>query len=335
MPNFEEYGCVGQISLKELKKPFQKDFIEYEKTFKTILSSNVQLIDTIVNYVVKHKGKGLRPLLVIMAAKLVGKPTQDTYVVASVVELLHSASLVHDDVVDDSFIRRGFPSINAMWKNKIAVLMGDYMLSKCLIAAASTDNIRIMQILAEASKRLSKGELSQIEKSRRLNICETEYYEIVSDKTAALISSAAELGAMSSSKNIDDHERLRKFGEYLGIAFQIKDDLLDYFGHQHIIGKPVGNDFKEKKITLPLIYAFKQATAKEISVIKKSLKKGVSKKEVDHIIQFVKDKGGIQYAEEKKEEYARRAKDALAIYPETDIKQAIKNFVDYTIQRKK
>ena len=323
------------MELAELQKPFQKELKEYNRTFRNILSSNVQLIDTIIKYVVKNKGKGFRPLLVIMSAKLVGRPAEDTYTAASIVELLHSASLVHDDVVDEANIRRGLPSINAMWKNKVAVLMGDYMLSKCLIGAAGTNKIRVMQILAEASRRLSSGELLQIEKSRKLNITETEYFEIISDKTAALIGAASELGALSTSKNIEDHERLKNFGEYLGTAFQIKDDLLDYYGHSSILGKPAGNDFKDKKITLPLIYAFKQAQAKEISTIKRRLKKGVTANQVKDIISFVEKKGGIEYANSKKEEYAQKAKDCLEPYPESEVKSALFKFVDFTIQRKK
>ncbi len=324
-----------KISLNDLKKPFQKEFIEYENTFRLLLSSNVKLIDTIVKYVVKNKGKGLRPLLVIMSAKLVGEPTPETYQTAAVVELLHTASLIHDDVVDNAHVRRGFPSINAMWKNKAAVLMGDYMLSKCLIGAANTGNIRVMQILADASKRLSKGELSQIEKSRKLSISETEYFEIISDKTAALIGSAAELGALSATKNIDDHERMKTFGENLGIAFQIKDDLLDYLGHQAILGKPVGNDFKDKKITLPLIHAFKNSSEQEISKIKRLLKKGVTTTDVKKIIRFVKETGGIEYAQEKKAEYAQKAKAVLDNYPDSEVKQALLNFVDFTVHRMK
>jgi len=323
------------ISLKEIKRPFQKELIEYEKTFKSVLSSNINLIDTVVKYVIKSKGKGLRPLLVLMSAKLVGQPTAETYTVASIVELLHTASLIHDDVVDNAHVRRGLPSINAMWKNKVAVLMGDYMLSKCLIGASSTGNLRTMQVLAESAKRLSQGELSQIEKSRKLNITETEYFEIISDKTAALISSAAELGALSTSKNVDDHQRLKEFGENLGLAFQIKDDLLDYFGHQSIIGKPVGNDFKDQKITLPLIFAFKHSTTDEIRKIKRLLKKGVNSKEVKHIISFVQKKGGTEYAEEKKNYYAQKAKACLDYYPDSEVKQALLQFVDYTVQRTK
>lgn len=323
------------LSLKEIKRPFQKELMEYEKTFKSVLSSNINLIDTVVKYVIKSKGKGLRPLLVLMSAKLVGQPTPETYTVATIVELLHTASLIHDDVVDSAHVRRGLPSINAMWKNKVAVLMGDYMLSKCLIGASSTGNLRTMQVLAESAKRLSQGELSQIEKSRKLNITETEYFEIISDKTAALISSAAELGALSTSKNVDDHQRLKEFGENLGLAFQIKDDLLDYFGHQSIIGKPVGNDFRDKKITLPLIFAFKHASGDEISKIKKSLKRGVSSKEVKQIISFVQKKGGIAYAEEKKNDYAQKAKTCLDYYPDSEVKQSLLQFVDYTVQRTK
>jgi len=321
--------------LAELRAPFKEELQEYNKTFKSILASNVQLIDTIVKYVVKNRGKGLRPLLVIMSAKLLGRPTPETYIMASIVELLHTASLVHDDVVDEANIRRGLPSINALWRNKISVLMGDYMLSKCLIGAASTGNVRFMQILAESAKRLSKGELSQIEKSRKLNITETEYFEIISDKTAALISAASELGALTTSRNIDDHERLKKFGENLGIAFQIKDDLLDYYGKHSVIGKPVGNDLKDKKITLPLLFAFKKANTDEIRKIKRRLKKGVNGKQVKDIVSFVREKGGIVYAEEKKEEYAQKAKACLNAYQNSDVKQALFKFVDFTINRKK
>lgn len=321
------------ITINELRAPFREELDEYRKAFQSILASNVPLIDTIVKYVVKNKGKGLRPLLVIMSAKLLGRPTADTYNMASIVELLHTASLVHDDVVDEANIRRGFPTINAIWKNKVAVLMGDYMLSKCLIGAASTGNIRFLQILSESSRRLSKGELSQIEKSRKLNITETEYFKIISDKTAALISAAAELGALTTSRNIDDHLQLKEFGENLGIAFQIKDDLLDYYGKHNIIGKPVGNDLKDKKITLPLIYSFKKSTTDEIRKIKRNLKKGVNGKDVKEIIKFVYEKGGIEYAEDKRDEYAEKAKECLKMYPESEVRESLFKFVDYTVLR--
>lgn len=323
------------ILLKDIRKPFKEELTVYEKTFKTIMASNVKLIDTIVKYVVKNRGKGFRPLLAIMSAKLVGTPVKNTYIVASIVELLHTASLVHDDVVDDAEVRRGFPSINAIWKNKIAVLMGDYMLSKCLINATMTDSLQIMQLLADASRRLSKGELMQIEKSRKMNLTEEDYFKIISDKTAALIGTASQLGAITTSQNPADHNNLKNFGENLGIAFQIKDDLLDYYGKLKIIGKPVGNDFKDKKITLPLISAFHNSKDSEIKKIKKMLKKGVSSKDVKFIIKFVEAHGGVKYATQRQNEYAQKAKDSLNSYPESEIKTALLNFVDYTISRTK
>ena len=299
------------------------------------MTSNVKLIDTVVKYIVKHRGKGLRPLLVIMAAKLVGKPVTNTYIIASTIELLHTASLVHDDVVDNAEIRRGFPSINAIWKNKISVLMGDYLLSNCLINATRTESIKTMQILANVSGRLSKGELLQIEKSKRMNMNEKDYFEIISNKTAALISAAAQLGAMTTSENPDDHERLKEFGENLGLAFQIKDDLLDYYGKQSIVGKPVGNDFKDKKITLPLINAFQKAENEEIEKIKKLLKKGTNSKDVEYIIQFVETYGGVEYAIQKQNEYAQDAKNNLSAYADSNVKTALTDFVEFVISRTK
>lgn len=323
------------ISLKHIKQPFLKEIKEYERVFKDSMTSNVKLIDTVVKYIVKHRGKGLRPLLVIMAAKLVGKPITNTYIIASTIELLHTASLVHDDVVDNAEIRRGFPSINAIWKNKISVLMGDYLLSNCLINATRTESIKTMQILANVSGRLSKGELLQIEKSKRMNMNEKDYFEIISNKTAALISAAAQLGAMTTSENPEDHERLKEFGENLGLAFQIKDDLLDYYGKQSIVGKPVGNDFKDKKITLPLINAFQKAENEEIKKIKNLLKKGANSKDVEYIIQFVETYGGVEYAIQKQNEYAQDAKNNLSAYADSDVKTALTDFVEFVISRTK
>lgn len=326
---------MTNISLADIRKPFKTELQVYEETFRKIMASNVKLIDTIVQYIVKNRGKDLRPLLVIMSAKLVGTPTPHTYTVASLIELLHTASLVHDDVVDEAPVRRGFASINAKWKNKVAVLMGDYMLSKCLINATMTGSLKIMQVLAEASKRLSKGELLQIEKSRKMNLCEEDYFQIVSDKTAALIGTAAQLGAITTSENPKDHDKLKDYGENLGIAFQIKDDLLDYYGKQIIIGKPVGNDLREKKITLPLIAAFKNSEEKKEKKIKNLIKKGVTSGEVKFIINFVEEYGGITYAEMKKNEYAQKAKDLLSDYSNSQVKRALLNFVDYAISRTK
>ena len=321
------------IKLKEINAVVKDELKKYDAVFREILTSNVFLIDTVAKYLVRNKGKGLRPLLVILSAKLLGPPVRETYVVASIIELLHTASLVHDDVIDNANIRRGFPSINALWKNKIAILMGDYMLSKSLIGATMTGSLEVMQKLAIASKRLSKGELLQIEKARHLNVTEEDYFAIISDKTAALIGTASELGAITVSQKKEDHENLKNFGENLGIAFQIKDDLLDYYGHQKILGKPVGNDFRDKKITLPLIHSFKNASGKEISKIKRLLKKGVSQKDVDYIIRFVEEHEGIRYSEKKIDEYAQKAKNYIAGYPDSEIKTGLYKFVDFTINR--
>jgi len=321
------------ISLKSIQRPFQKELKEYGQVFKTIMSSDVKLVDTVVKYIVKHKGKNLRPLLVIMAAKLCGKPTTNTFIAASIIEMLHSATLIHDDVVDDAEIRRGFPSINAVWKNKIAVLIGDYILSKCLIGGTKTNSLEIMYTLADASKRLSKGELLQIEKSKTLNITEDEFLQIISNKTAALIGAASRLGAMTSSDNNEDHQNLKEYGESIGIAFQISDDLLDYYGNQKIVGKPIGNDFKDKKLTLPLIHAFQNAPKKEVSVVKKKLKNGVKKRDIKEIIAFAEKYDGIIYAQKLQDEYASKAKESIASYPENEIKTSLLHFVDYVVLR--
>ncbi len=319
--------------IKEIQKPFLAELKEYDRVFKEIMSSNVTLIDTVVKYIVKHKGKNLRPLLVLMSGKLTGTPNNNTYIVASIVEMLHSATLVHDDVVDEAELRRGFPSINAAWKNKIAVLIGDYLLSKCLIGGTKTGSLEVMNILADSSKRLSKGELLQIEKSRSLNITEEEFLGMISDKTAALIGAASELGAITSSDDENDRKNMKKFGESLGIAFQIHDDLLDYYGNQKLVGKPIGNDFKDKKLTLPLIHAFKEASKKEVSIIKKKIKKGVKRKEIKEIIIFAEKYNGITYAQAMQDKYAKEAKDVLNLYPDSDVKSALLKFVEYVIER--
>jgi octaprenyl-diphosphate synthase len=322
-------------SLSEIRSYLKKDFDKYEKTLVNVLSSNVFLIDNITKYIVKHKGKGLRPLLVILSAKLLASPNEKTYMVATIVELLHSATLIHDDVVDDSNVRRGFPSINAIWKNKISVLMGDYLLAKSLISATETGDMEIMSTLAETAKRLSKGELLQIEKSRKLDITEDEYFRMISDKTAALIAACCELGAMTVSNQKQDRETLRKYGENIGIAFQITDDLLDYQGDQTILGKPVGADLKEKKITLPLILSFKKSPVKEKNFILKLIKKGVTSKDINRIYKFIQTYGGLQSAREYVSSYADKASQTLDLIADGDAKKCALSFVEYIINRKK
>jgi octaprenyl-diphosphate synthase len=299
------------------------------------MTSKVALVDNIAKYVVRHKGKGLRPLLVLLSARILGQPTDDTYKVATVVELLHTATLVHDDVVDDAVVRRNFPSINALWKNKISVLMGDYLLAKSLISATEIGNIEIMQILAETAKRLSQGELFQIEKSRKLDINEEEYYQLISDKTAALIAACCELGSLTVSDRMEDSKNLRSFGENVGIAFQITDDILDYEGIQNIIGKAVGSDLKEKKITLPLILSFKNAPEKEKRKIISLLKKGVNKDDIKNIYIFNQQYGGLESAKKAASNFAKKAKESISYCKDGIYKENANLFVEYILSRKR
>jgi len=321
--------------ISEIKKLLKDDIEQYNKAFSDIMKSDVALVDKIAKFIVNHKGKGFRPLLVLLSAKLAGTPTDNTYILAAVVEILHTATLVHDDVVDNAHVRRSFPSINAMWKNKISVLMGDYLLSKSLFGATETGNLEVMNILANSAKRLSKGELLQIEKSRKLNITEDEYIKMISDKTAALISACCELGALSVNANAIQRQAIKEYGEYLGIAFQIKDDLLDYEGKQNIVGKPVGADLKEKKITLPLLLSFKESSDKEKKFVIKLLKKGANSHDVKHIIDFCKRYDGINQARQTAVIYAEKAKKVISDFENTIYKNLAEKFVDYVITRKK
>ena len=321
--------------LSAIRSFLKEDLDIYKSTLAEVLSSNVFLIDNITKYIVKHKGKGLRPLLVLMSARLLGAPTRNTYAMATVVELLHTASLIHDDVVDEAEVRRNFPSINAVWKNKISVLMGDYLLAKSLITASESGELMIMSTLAETAKRLSKGELFQIEKSRKLDITEEEYLKIISDKTAALIGACCKLGAMTVTGQSEDCEKLKLYGENLGMAFQIKDDLLDFQSDQNILGKAVGADLKEKKITLPLILAFKEAPAREKKAIIGLVKKGVSKTDLNMIYQFTEQYGGLQKAHDYLLRYAKQASGHIESIPDSEAKLNANRFVDYIINRKK
>jgi octaprenyl-diphosphate synthase len=321
--------------IHNIKKSLNSEFEQYKQNLATILKSEVAIIDNIAKYIVRHKGKGLRPLLVILSSKLAGEPNKNTYIVATLIEILHTATLVHDDVVDNANIRRNFPAINAIWKNKVSVLMGDYLLAKSLISATETGSMEIMNLLAETSKRLSQGELFQIEKSRKLDITEEEYFKLISDKTAALISACTELGAITVKTSPEKQQALKQYGENLGIAFQIKDDILDYEGKQKIIGKPVGGDIKEKKITLPLIIAMKNAKTKEKKNIIKMLKKGAGRKDIQTIITFCTENGGLLGAKESMEHYAMNAKENLEIFSESIEKENAYKFVDYVIGRNK
>jgi len=321
--------------LNHIRVSLRAELEEYHRTLSRIMSSDVALVDRVAKYLVRHRGKGLRPLLVLISSRLVGEANNNTYLVAALVEILHTATLVHDDVVDEAEVRRSFPSINALWKNKISILMGDYLLAKSLISATETGSLEIMEILAQTAKRLSKGELFQIEKSRKLDISEQEYYRLVADKTAALISACCELGCMTVRNNPADRETLARYGENIGIAFQIKDDLLDYEGKENILGKHVGADLKGKKITLPLIISLNNAPGPEKNFVLRLLKKGVNREDIRKIISFNEQYGGLKQAYQAAVAYAEKAKKCIEIYPDNAYKENALKFVDYVISRKK
>lgn len=305
----------------------------FEKKFKAAVQSQTPLLDQIMQYIIRRKGKQLRPKFVLLCAKLFGELSDATYRAASLVELLHTATLVHDDVVDDSFERRGFFSINALWKNKIAVLVGDYLLSKGLLLSLDNRDYEILQILSDAVKRMSEGELLQIEKARKLNLSEEIYFEIIRNKTASLLASACAAGAWSTTYNTEITEQVRLFGEKVGIAFQIKDDLFDY--GQEDVGKPTGNDIKEKKLTLPLIYALnKVAPAERRSMIYIIKNNNKDKVKVAALIEKIKEAGGINYAWNKMNQYRDEALNILYQFPENETRMALEALVRYTTDRK-
>ena len=315
------------------KNLIAEELIAFERKFEQAVKSQTPLLDRIMRYIIKRKGKQLRPMFVFLCAKLHGKVNESTYRAAALVELLHTATLVHDDVVDESLERRGFFSINALWKNKIAVLVGDYLLSKGLLLSTVGEDFKHLQILSEAVKQMSEGELLQIEKARKLNLEEDIYFEIIRSKTASLLSSACSVGAWSSSKDENITEKMRLFGEKVGIAFQIKDDLFDYGNDD--IGKPTGNDIKEKKLTLPLIYTLNKVdrnTRREMIYIIKN--EGKDLKKVKFVLDQVSSVGGISYAHEKMIGYRNQALSILYEFPESDIRKGLEELVRYTTDRK-
>lgn len=325
---------MSKPKLSQIKRPIEEELKTFEKHFRQSMKSHVPLLDKITYYIVQRKGKQVRPMFVFLSAKIWGDAGSSSYNAASLIELLHTASLVHDDVVDDSMERRGFFSINALWKNKIAVLVGDYLLSRGLLLALDNDEIRILQIVSRAVKEMSEGELMQIEKARRLDIEEGIYFDIIRQKTASLIASACSAGAASVTKDEQIIERMRHFGETIGIAFQIKDDLFDY--GDSAIGKPRGIDIKEKKMTLPLIYALSKSTKAEKRDIIYNIKKNSTKtKVIKKVIGFVKEKGGLEYAEEVMTSYKENAMTMLDSFPESEAREAMRSLVDYVIERKK
>lgn len=298
------------------------------------MKSSVGLVDLVAKYILRQKGKKIRPLLVLLSSKISGGVNERSYRGAVLVELLHTATLVHDDVVDNADKRRGVWSINKIFKNKVAVLMGDYLLSRGLMIAVEGKDYDFLGVVTEAVKRMSEGELLQIQKTRKLDIDEETYFKVISDKTASLLETCCVIGSMAASDNTEYHSAIKKFGHSIGISFQIRDDILDYDGSFSLIGKPVGGDIKEKKITLPLIHSLSKVSKSEASEIRKLLKNGKDKNKVKIVTEFVRKNNGIEYALEVAQKYSDDAKDALNIFPDSPAKIALESLVDFVTERK-
>lgn len=321
-------------SLEQIKAPVKREIEDFEPKFRASIKSSVPLLDKIMHYIVKRKGKQLRPVFVFLSAKICGEINESTYRAAALIELLHTATLVHDDVVDDSYQRRGFFSLNALWKNKIAVLVGDYLLSKGLMLSVDNKDYSLLQIVSTAVKQMSEGELLQIEKARKLDMEEPVYFEIIRKKTASLIASCCACGAASTGADEAMINKMHVFGETTGIAFQIRDDLFDYEINGSM-GKPGGIDIKEKKMTLPLIYAVNNGGFNDRKRIISLIKNHNNKPDkVDEVLSFVKNNGGIDYAVKKMNEYQDKALEMLKEFPDCASKNSLEQLVRFTVKRK-
>ena len=323
------------MTVDDIKKPVKEEMALFEKKFKSAMKSDVALLDKITHYIIKRKGKQLRPLFVFLSAKMIAPVEEGTYIAASLIELLHTATLVHDDVVDDASERRGFLSINALWKNKIAVLVGDFLLSQGLLLTTSKNRIDLLHLVSKAVKAMSEGELLQMEKSRKMDITEEVYYKIIKQKTASLVAACCATGACSVTKDKELIANMEQVGIYVGMAFQIKDDIFDY-GFSNEIGKPTGIDIKERKLTLPLIYVMNKVDNKQKKLIIKTIKKDKQEaKKINEIISLVINEGGIHYAEKKMHFYKDLALKQLDYLPSSPSKEAFIGLINYSINRKK
>lgn len=321
------------LSIKNIQEPVKDDMKRFDIMFKESMKSHVFLLDTVTNYIIKRKGKQVRPLFVYLSAGTVGNICETTDRAATLVELLHTATLVHDDVVDDSNERRGFFSINALWKNKIAVLVGDFLLSRGLLLSVDNNDYALLKTTSEAVRLMSEGEMLQIEKARRLDITEEVYFDIIKRKTASLIASCCACGAISTGASNNIIETMKSFGEHVGIAFQIKDDLFDY-QKSTLIGKPTGIDIKEQKMTLPLIFALNQADPKVKKKIIRTVKNNNNDpKKVEEVLEFVRHSGGLEYAESKMNTYKDKALAMLEQFPDSAYKKSLIDLVNFSIQR--
>lgn len=322
------------MSVNEMMQPIREELDVFEGVFKKNMESNAPMLDKITHYIVKRKGKQIRPMFLLLSAKMLGKVDDRTYEAASLVELLHTATLVHDDVVDDANERRGFYAVNALWKNKIAVLVGDYFLSKILLLSIEKDNVDILRIVARAVKEMSEGELLQIEKARRLDITEEVYFDVIRQKTASLISCVCECAALTAGRP-EMQENMRLFGEYIGMAFQIKDDIFDY-GTSDDIGKPTGIDIREQKMTLPLIYTLNHCSSEVKRELMDIVKNGnENRKKVQKAVKMVIDHGGIAYAEKTMMEFKEKALNLIEDFEDSEAKKSIVALIEYTTTRKK
>ena len=323
------------LKIKDIKLPIAEEINLFESKFKNSLKTDVPLLNKIMYYIIKRKGKQIRPMFVFLTAKLYNNITAGTYTAAALIELLHTATLVHDDVVDESNFRRGWFSINALWKNKISVLIGDFLLSRGLLLAIEKEEFQLLKIVSRAVKNMSEGELLQIEKTRKLNITEEVYFNIIRKKTAALISACCESGAESANGTKEDIKKMRIFGEKAGIAFQIKDDLFDYTQNLKI-GKPTGMDIKDKKMTLPLIYTLNKVDEETKRFIINTIKNdSKNTKKTEKIINLVKENKGLDYAEKKMNIYFQEALSLLEKFKNSEAKNSLINLVNYVVKRKK
>lgn len=321
-------------TVEEIKRPINEEMKLFEQKFYESMQSKVPLLDKVTRFIVTTKGKQMRPMFVFLCAKLVGEVNEKTYRGASMIELIHTATLVHDDVVDESFKRRNFFSINALWKNKIAVLVGDYLLSKSVLLSTDHKDYDLLGVISRTIREMSEGELLQLEKARKLDITEDVYYEIIRQKTATLIAACCEIGVLSNNAGENLAKKMMDFGTYTGMAFQIKDDLFDYLT-SNVIGKPVGIDIKEQKMTLPLIHTLKKADEKDRKYYFNTIKRyNTDQKRVKELINFVKNSGGLDYAITVMKEFQKKAKDILNEFPDSDAKKSLHIMLDYVIERK-
>lgn len=324
------------MAIADILFPIEENLESFNKFYKSLFSTKVSLLSTVLSYINKSGGKKIRPALVLLSAGVNGTINERTYIGASLVELLHNATLVHDDVVDEAKERRGFPSINSVWNNKTAILVGDYLLGKGLLTAIDRNETGFLKIISDSVKRMSEGELLALEKSKSVELDEETYLSIISNKTASLFSAGCQIGAESVGASDEIINKMKLYGEYVGLAFQIKDDIFDYISNANIIGKPTGNDIKEKRITLPLIHVLTEVKISEKKAIIKVIKKQrLHKDEIVKIIDFVVDKGGIQYAQSKAEGYSQKAIDQIKDLPDNDYRESLIVFAKYAVSRKK